>query len=669
MRSDLPTGTVTLLFTDVGGSTRLLEELGADAYGALLAEHHRVCREAWAANGGVEVSTAGDAFFVAFPEPSAALAAAGAAQRALAPVGVAVRMGVHTREVKVTENGYIGMGVHRAARIAAAGHGWQVLVSAVTASRVEGPLIDLGETRRAPGSVSIDATAATSGTRPRNEPGGKEDDRVSRQPRAPPPRRRCSRRRLRRRLPDGARGRHLARAPRAARRAGVRGAADERPRRPGTVSSARFRRRGRPRRHRRASAALHPARQPAARARARRCAHGALRAAQLFERLSRRLDLLKAGRGGDARQQTLRATIAWSHDLLDPAERQLFRRLSVFAGGCTYGSAEDVAGADPDTLQSLLDKSLLGRRDSTGGPRFWMLETIREYAAEQLAAAGETDAIQRRHLEHYTALAADCYDETWGCSTISNGSPMSPTTSASRTTLHSRPTSTPHCAWQRISGHCGSGAAVLSARQGDWEAHDAFSLELLDLTEVLGDPVRRGRTLMVASWSVYRRGDLDGAMLLLDDPVDALDAPGGEASRRSALGHMAGLLSNLGDHQGALARQREIVAKERRDGSDVSLAFYLNNLGWMERAAGETEQARRTLEEAVALARRTGYKPTLGNSLHSLGCLLQAIAPATMPMPRTCSAPPRRFGWQAATRGVPPRRPRRTEWRRSAGKR
>ncbi len=135
---------------------------------------------------------------------------------------------------------------------------------------------------------------------------------------------------------------------------------------------------------------------------------------QLLDRLSQRLDLLKGVRGADARQETLRATIAWSHELLDADEHQLFRRLSVFAGSCSYDSAEHVAGADPDTLQSLLDKSLLRRSDSPGEPRFSMLETIREFAAGELAAAGETTDLQRRHLGHYAAIAEDCYDEDWG---------------------------------------------------------------------------------------------------------------------------------------------------------------------------------------------------------------------------------------------------------------
>ena len=147
MRSDLPSGTVTLLFTDVEGSTRLLDELGADAYGILMAEHHRVCRVAWARHDGVEIDTTGDAFFVAFARPSDALAAAADAQEALASLGLPVRMGVHTGEVAIGETGYVGIEVHRAARIAAAGHGGQVLVSAATAALVGRPMSYLGEHR------------------------------------------------------------------------------------------------------------------------------------------------------------------------------------------------------------------------------------------------------------------------------------------------------------------------------------------------------------------------------------------------------------------------------------------------------------------------------------------------------------------------------------------
>jgi tetratricopeptide (TPR) repeat protein len=122
---------------------------------------------------------------------------------------------------------------------------------------------------------------------------------------------------------------------------------------------------------------------------------------EILERLERRLDLLRGGRDADPRQQTLRATIEWSHDLLSPEEQRLFRRLSVFAGGCTITTAEDVADAEVDVLQSLVDKSLVRRTDD----RFWMLETIREYAGERLQRSTEVERLLRRRADYFTGLA------------------------------------------------------------------------------------------------------------------------------------------------------------------------------------------------------------------------------------------------------------------------
>ncbi len=121
----------------------------------------------------------------------------------------------------------------------------------------------------------------------------------------------------------------------------------------------------------------------------------ALSPAQILERLSGGLDLLKGGRDADPRQQTLRATIEWSYELLSPEEQQLFARLAVFAGGCTLEAAEEVADADLDTLQSLVEKSLLRFTDE----RYWMLETIREYAAERLEEAGECEQTRDGHVQ------------------------------------------------------------------------------------------------------------------------------------------------------------------------------------------------------------------------------------------------------------------------------
>jgi predicted ATPase/class 3 adenylate cyclase len=145
-RSDvrLPQGTVTFLFTDIEGSTRLLQERG-DEYAEMLADHHRALRGEIGRHGGVEVNTQGDAFFVAFAKASDALAAAAAARESLGDGPIRVRMGLHTGEPTVAGEDYIGIDVHRAARIAAAGHGGQILLSQATRDLVrEEHLRDLG---------------------------------------------------------------------------------------------------------------------------------------------------------------------------------------------------------------------------------------------------------------------------------------------------------------------------------------------------------------------------------------------------------------------------------------------------------------------------------------------------------------------------------------------
>ena len=142
---DLPTGTVTFLFTDIEGSTKLLQRLGPD-FRAVVEEHHRILRDAIRGHGGVDVRTEGDAFFAVFTAADSAVAAAVAAQRALAdhpwPHGavVRVRMGLHTGEGLLGGDDYLGMDVHRAARIASTGHGGQIVISAATAALSRGSL-------------------------------------------------------------------------------------------------------------------------------------------------------------------------------------------------------------------------------------------------------------------------------------------------------------------------------------------------------------------------------------------------------------------------------------------------------------------------------------------------------------------------------------------------
>jgi class 3 adenylate cyclase len=143
----LPSGTVTFVFTDIEGSTRLLQKLG-DGYGEVVSAHRRIIRKRFGEAGGTEIDVQGDAFFFSFPRARDAVAAAVAAQRALRehdwPHGeeVRVRMGLHTGEPTVGDEGYVGLDVVRAARISAAGHGGQILISETTRALLGNQLPD-----------------------------------------------------------------------------------------------------------------------------------------------------------------------------------------------------------------------------------------------------------------------------------------------------------------------------------------------------------------------------------------------------------------------------------------------------------------------------------------------------------------------------------------------
>ena len=142
MPGNLPTGTVTFVLTDIEGSTRTLADIGADRYRDLLVEHRDAMRKTFVGGGGVEVDTQGDAFFFAFARASDAVMAAAQAQQTLKQHALSVRIGIHTGQPLPTGDGYVGVDVHRAARVMAAGHGGQVVVSQATADLVRDDLHD-----------------------------------------------------------------------------------------------------------------------------------------------------------------------------------------------------------------------------------------------------------------------------------------------------------------------------------------------------------------------------------------------------------------------------------------------------------------------------------------------------------------------------------------------
>ncbi len=143
-----PSGTVTLVFTDVEGSTRLLRELGRDAYLVALDEQRRIVRAACARHDGYEVDSAGDGFFYAFASAGEAVAAVEESMAGLAETTIRIRAGVHTCAPGLDPPKYIGQDVHKAARIMGAGHGGQVLLSQATRGLVDGlEVLDLGDHR------------------------------------------------------------------------------------------------------------------------------------------------------------------------------------------------------------------------------------------------------------------------------------------------------------------------------------------------------------------------------------------------------------------------------------------------------------------------------------------------------------------------------------------
>ncbi len=724
---ELPTGTVTFLFTDVEGSTRLLDEVGDGRYAELLAEHHRVCREAWAAHGGVEVDTAGDAFFVAFARASDALRAAAAAQQALASTPLRVRMGVHTGEVLLGETGYVGLEVHRAARIAAAGHGGQVLVSSSTvaaAGDAAAELTDLGDHRfkdlaapervyqlgedtfapleslyhvtlpvpatpfrgRAaeleavvallapdgPWLVTLSGPGGTGKTRLALQAAAEASDGFSdgvfwvglaalRDPLLVVPQlaravgvaeqqgrqslqvlaERLGGKRLlvlldnaEQLLPDLAAELALLRAAVPTLRLLVTSRerlqlAGERvhpvPSLEEDEAVQLFCER---------AAGVGPALEPsdAVRELCARLDHlplalelAAARTVlftpeQLLERLSQRLDLLEGGRDSDPRQLTLRATIEWSYDLLDEAERRLFGSLSVFAGGCTYEAAEQVCGSDANTLQSLLDKSLVRRHDTDLGARYWMLDTIRELAVEKRLSDADRELTSRRHadwvLEWTSRLDIRGRDQQANLSRLRHELPNV------RVALDELGGSECSCDRLRL---------VTSLAQGMFQLGAAVESRAW-FDDVLGASERcpselRARALAYASMQMTLTGDAETG---LRRAIDATELVGQDDPDLIAEVLLAASVAQLGS--GNLVAAEQLAAQSLSRAHELDNAPLIgdlrNNLSYLALLNGNLDLARDTAEGALAEARRRADHHLAAVLLHNLFMIaLESDAP------------------------------------------
>jgi predicted ATPase len=685
MRPELPAGTVTFVFTDVEGSTSLLHELGTEAYAAALADHRATIREACSRTGGVEVDTQGDAFFFAFPTASGAVAAAAALTEALATGPIRVRAGLHTGAPVVTADGYVGHDVHRAARIAAAGHGGQVLVSATTAQLVDHEtLVDLGEHRFKDlgaaervfqlgdgefpalkslhlSNLPIPATAFLGREREvrdvvelldRNDarlvtltgPGGTGKTRLTLQAAAE----------ASDRFPDGVhwvplapvRGEDdvevtFAQALSVRDRPGVgigtsiiselsskrsllvvdncehlvAGVADLVGRIvvgcPNVVVVASSRERlglqaeriyevppmaisdGHALFVERASA-VQPGFQPdehvdricdavdqlplaielaAARVRA-------LSTRAIHERLGERLGFLTSrNRDVEERQRTLEATISWSYELLDRDERRVLRALSVFAGGCTLVAAETVAEADVDSLESLLDKSLIRHRvGMIGEDRYWMLETIREYAQRELERKGEVDVVRDRHSAFFAGLV-DRLDATHPHALSDEERNLIVSERANLGEVHARALATGDGATAlKFVRRLGPVGSFIGIGTGDWYPRALASLALPG-----GTRADRAYALVSTARVAALIGQFARARSWLDEADSLFDELADHEGQAVVIGARCGLEGRSGNYDEVFElAERLAVLSQSSDGDDAAGARMLADasLGW-----------------------------------------------------------------------------------------
>ena len=735
MRVDLPSGTVTFLFTDVEGSTRLLHELGAEGYAGALAEHRRVVRETCAPRGGVEVDTQGDAFFFAFAEAPPAVAAAQAITDALASGSIHLRIGLHTGTPLVTDEGYVGDDVHFAARVAASGHGGQVVLSKSACELVDGlSLTDLGEHRLKDieGPVSIyqlgettfpplKTISNTNLPRPASSFVGREAElsevlaRFERGARL-----------LTLTGPGGSGKTRLALEAAAtlvpSYKAGVfwiglaalrepslvtetiaqtLGAQDglaehigERemlllldnleqvieaaPELSGLLQGCRnltllctsrelLRVQGEVEYEVPPLASLEAVDLFCERSRleataeiAELCARlddlplavelaaarsKALSPAQILERLSQRLDLLKGGRDAEARQQTLRATIAWSYDVLSQDEQRLFRSLSVFAGGCTLDAAEYVAGADLDTLQSLVEKSLVRFTNE----RYWMLETIREFAVERLQSLSEAGQSLERHARWYTRLAKSAHGELRGASQGEWLERLDPDVENLRGAIRwaqghdeGLEVELAGATWfflamrgllREALGYLVHaietaendpsldksellyGAAFVAIRTGDYAAAKQWSQQRLGLGRARGHAPVIARSLVGLGVVALMEDDLERAETFLREAAQVADDCSDTQTLAMAVAHLGSIALLKGDAETALLYYQQGLQLHRELSDARGEVESLESLGWLALLRGDTDEAAAFLGEALRLAGSLGAREQIWSCL------------------------------------------------------
>jgi predicted ATPase/class 3 adenylate cyclase/DNA-binding CsgD family transcriptional regulator len=333
-----------------------------------------------------------------------------------------------------------------------------------------------------------------------------------------------------------------------------------------------------------------------------------------------------------ARQRTLRDTIAWSYDLLEPSERALFRRLAVFVGGCRLEAADAAAGAAEagdrrwapapdevyDGVESLLAKNLLRRIDAGGDePRFTMLETIREYGLEQLAQTGELKALRRWHAGYYLALAEQAEPLLHGAEQLAWLDRLEAEHDNFRAALE----------WSLAEERGGTIALRLSgALAWFWEPRSYISEGRHWLARALGQASDRSaarmKALYGAGFLAHWQRDSATARALLEESL----AIARELGDRWTVGWVLYLLGRVayfgGDAATARALGEQCHAVAREVGDRWLIAFGPHLLGLAAHIEADYPTARRHYEESLALRREIGFEQGIG----ILNCLLGMVA-------------------------------------------
>jgi predicted ATPase/class 3 adenylate cyclase len=344
---------------------------------------------------------------------------------------------------------------------------------------------------------------------------------------------------------------------------------------------------------------------------------------QIASRLDDRFRLLTGGsRAALPRQRTLRALVDWSYELLQETERMLFRRLSVFAGGWTLEAAETICGGDGlppddvlDLLMQLIDKSLVIADEQAGQERYRALETIREYARERLAEAGETHTVQERHHDWFIGLAEQATPEGYDTQGLASvGHEYDNLRAALRWAIESGDSERA----LRLAGGLWSFWSV----RGFYTEGRAWLREVLALDErgpAQHGTVARARALQAAGHLANCQGDYSAAAALLEESRTIAE----ELDDQTALGASLHLLGNLAIGQGELEQAGELFtearALNRRSGNRAAEILNMLQLAEVAFQTGDTAQSHALGEEVLKASRERGQKWGVARSLHVLG--------------------------------------------------